>query len=301
MDAQQLLNQSQQVVAKLPQKQLSLIAVQILLLVLVYQIATLTWQVIPVPEHKAAPLPKVSSQSKTDQGLDINTLTRLNLFGRYDDKPKPAQPVTTDAPQTRLRLTLTGVVLSSETKVAGAIIENSNRQETYGIGEQITGTRAVLRDVLVDRVIIEQSGRMETLMLEGETYSKVNANLTNVSSSKNRDKGMRRVPAPEKANNELSSLRDKFSRGEVSLTDYIAISPMREGGNLTGFRLRPGRDPKLFKSVGLQPGDIATQLNGLDLTDLRQSAQAFRVLKTESSLNMTILRGEEVLEISISL
>ena len=75
-----------------------------------------------------------------------------------------------DAPQTRLNLTLTGVVASSNRENAAAIIEHQSSQETYGIGDLITGTRATLEQVHNDRVLIKQSGRLETLMLDGFEY-----------------------------------------------------------------------------------------------------------------------------------
>lgn len=67
-----------------------------------------------------------------------------------------------DAPKTRLNLVLVGAVASSNPKLSLAVIANRGTQATYGINEEIEGTRAKLKAVLVDRVIIDNSGRDET-------------------------------------------------------------------------------------------------------------------------------------------
>ena len=53
------------------------------------------------------------------------------------------------------------------------MIANRGTQATYGINEEIEGTRAKLKAVLIDRVIIDNSGRDETLMLEGIEYKRL--------------------------------------------------------------------------------------------------------------------------------
>ena len=82
------------------------------------------------------------------------------------------QPVKQDAPQTRLNLTLVGLVASSNPQTALAVITHRGKQNTYGLNEAIEGTRATLQAVYPDRVIIRNSGRDETLMLDGVDFNK---------------------------------------------------------------------------------------------------------------------------------
>ena len=93
--------------------------------------------------------------------IDFNALQNAHLFGQYTEN-KPViidQPVVKDAPKTRLNLTLVGAVASNQVQTSLAVIANKGKQSTYGIGEEIEGTRATLKAVLVDRVIIENQGR----------------------------------------------------------------------------------------------------------------------------------------------
>ena len=90
---------------------------------------------------------------------------------------KPAEPVCPKLPthqKTRLNLTLTGVVASSEQEAGTAIIENRGSQAVYGLGEKIEGTNATLQKVYNDRVIIKNGVRNETLMLDGIDYDEAN-------------------------------------------------------------------------------------------------------------------------------
>ncbi len=124
----------------------------------------------PVPTWS----PTLSGLKAERQPLDISVLQKGELFGVFTE-PKEApvveQPVVVDAPKTRLSLVLSGVVASNDAQKSLAVIANRGVQATYGINEVIEGTQAKLKAVMPDRVIISNSGRDETLMLEGLDYT----------------------------------------------------------------------------------------------------------------------------------
>ena len=159
------------------QKQLHTIVVVLLSLYLIAFAAKLVWRIIPEPQLSATPTVSrapVISSSSGQNGVNIAKIQQLNLFGNA--AAKPAEPVAevTDAPETRLNLTLTGVVASSEQEAGTAIIENRGSQAVYGLGEKIEGTNATLQKVYNDRVIIKNGVRNETLMLDGIDYDEAN-------------------------------------------------------------------------------------------------------------------------------
>ncbi|GFD70062.1 type II secretion system protein GspC [Alteromonas sp. KUL106] len=205
---------------------------------------------------------------------------------------KPAEPVAevTDAPETRLNLTLTGVVASSEQEAGTAIIENRGSQAVYGLGEKIEGTNATLQKVYNDRVIIKNGVRNETLMLDGIDYEE--ANRRREMQARNRPE-----PVEDEYEEDAVELSDEALEATVALrerpasfTDFISISPKTEEGQLIGYQVSPGKEPELFKSAGLQAGDVITQINGLDLTDLQQSQEALSELRNAQNIELTIIR-----------
>ena len=273
------------------QKQLHTIVVVLLSLYLIAFAAKLVWRIIPEPQLSATPTVSrapVISSSSGQNGVNIAKIQQLNLFGNA--AAKPAEPVAevTDAPETRLNLTLTGVVASSEQEAGTAIIENRGSQTVYGLGEKIEGTNATLQKVYNDRVIIKNGVRNETLMLDGIDYDEAN---------RRREMQARNRPEPEELEEDTVELSDEALEATAALrerpanfTDFISISPKTEEGQLIGYQVSPGKEPELFKSAGLQAGDVITQINGLDLTDLQQSQEALSELRNAQNIELTIIR-----------
>jgi general secretion pathway protein C len=270
-------------------------------------LAELTWRFIPQTQNASTAV-SVSSKSggKVSAGnsqLNLAKIKQLNLFGDLSAEPVEEE-VVTDAPVTRLNLTLTGVVTSSLQDQGAAIIENSGKQETYGLGEKITNTNATLKEVYRDRVIIKNGLASETLMLDGLDYSKPKAQTSN-------DYQVEDIPddrpqiSSEPQRRTLSEDALKASRElqqqPANFTDFIAITPHRPSGELEGYRVSPGKKPTLFKAAGLKAGDIVTEINGLDLTDTQQSLEAMGALRDIQSLQMTISRAGDLLTIYLDL
>ncbi len=273
------------------QKQLHMLVVVLLSLYLLAFAASMVWQIIPEPSLSATP--SVSSgaapvATNSQSGVNLRRLQQLNLFGDASAVDQPdTTPVVTDAPETRLNLTLTGVVASTLEKAGAAIIENRGTQATYGLGDKIDGTNATLQQVFHDRVIIKNGAQHETLMLDGLDYAEAN---------RRRQQRTARQPEPEPeeetrtlsedAVEATASLRDQ----PASFTDFISISPQMEDGQLVGYQVKPGKNPALFESAGLQAGDVIAQINGLDLTDLQQSQEALSELRNSQTIELTIIR-----------
>ncbi|GHG03886.1 type II secretion system protein GspC [Thalassotalea marina] len=296
----------QTLVSGLPQAKIAKVISAILLCYIAYLAAKLTWLVIPTSVD--APLTQINpvvTSSTEPRTTDISPIQRLNLFGVYNEQKVIAPVQVQDAPETKLRLTLTGTVASSDPDTAAAIIENNGKQETYGIGEKITGTRATLESVAADRVLIKVSGSLETLMLDGFKYSKP----TTISVlSQPQHQGNHQAEAAvidQRDNEELSEsalqLREDLVQNPGSIADYLKISPLRENDEIKGFRLMPGSKAEFFKNAGLKSGDVAVQMNGLDLTNPSDAAQALQTLKEETEISLLIDRNGVMTEILFSI
>ncbi|MEP0356119.1 type II secretion system protein GspC [Paraglaciecola sp.] len=283
------------------QHKINIVLIILLSIFLLAYAAELTWRLWPHPEQgntQSVSLSKKSTRSNSPQTLNLAALKRLNLFGDLTAKPVKEKEKVTEAPVTRLKLTLTGVVTSTEEGNGAAIIESRNQQQTYGVNDEIEGTNATLEEVHVDRVIISNNGINETLMLDGVDY--------NTQSSSTASKPSRPTAAKSSSNRRtLSSdaldARRELQQKPTSFTDYIAVAPNKKDGQLTGYRVSPGKKSSLFKEVGLKSGDVITELNGLDLTDIQQGLEAMNLLRESESLQMTVLRRDEFITIYLDL
>ena len=272
--------------AGLPVSRVSQGTCWLLVILCCQQLATLTWQLVPVRPGPVLPLqPQMGSRPAVAANpLDVRSLLQLALFGKVPVVAKtPVAPTTPqgalnrNAPRTRLNLTLTGVLASTVPSRSIAVIIQAGQEASYGIGETISGTNAKLRDILPDRVILNNQGQDETLMLDGEEFK---SNVPGAAPP--------RAPSQSSA---LSQLRDDLVKDPGKLLDYITISPAMQDGKLQGYRINPGKDVAFFHRLGLQSNDLAISINGNDLRDNAQAMQIMNQLSSMTEMNLTVERN----------
>ncbi|MGI2993185.1 type II secretion system protein GspC [Vibrio alginolyticus] len=282
------------------QAKLSLLLTCLSIAITGWILGKIVWLAIPQSSEVPQWRPSASSVAASNKGdaIDFNALQNANLFGKYTEQKAAVveQPIVKDAPKTRLNLTLVGAVASSDANTSLAVIANRGKQATYGLGEEIEGTRATLKAVLVDRVIIDNQGRDETLMMQGIEYKKLSE-----SPQVARAQAQRAEAATSDVGEKLEQIREEIAKDPQSVFKYITISPVKKDGDIVGYRVSPGRDAALFNDVGLQPGDIAVQLNGIDLSDPSSSVQLMQVMSDPQELNLTVERDGQQYDIYIQL
>ena len=286
----------------------------ILIAYIAFIFANITWSVAPITQHSQK-MNKVNSSAnltgnQQTKFIDVAKIQALHLFGFYDETEETTPEVEmSNVPETTLNLILSGLVASDNKNIAAAIIENKGKQETYGIGETINGTRANLEQVLMDRVLIKQSGRLETLMLDGFDYNQpakeVAKRPETSEPSKVNDNLRRSDVVDHRRNKQLTdtakNLRSELSNDPTKISDYLRISPKRKSGQIVGYSLRPGKNPEFFKLAGLKNGDIAVQMNGFDLVEPAQAMQAMAEMKKARDISLLVDRQGSLTEILVSL
>ena len=292
--------------ASVPQKPVSSAIFSLGVVLMLFLLAQITWKL--VPEDSAVSRWTPTPASSTSSGaVNISDLQALGLFGRADSasaKPKvaPKEEVITDAPKTSLAIQLTGVVASTSEQKGLAVIASGGSQDTYGRNEKIKGTSASLKEVYADRIIITNSGRYETLMLDGLEYNtKSNANQQ-LQKAKSLPQG-KRVDQRQNLEvaRELSESREEILADPSKITDYLAISPVKKDGELAGYRLNAGKDRNLFAEAGFKANDLAKSINGYDLTDMGQALEVMGLLPEMTDVALMVEREGQLIEIMFSL
>ncbi|MBD1582337.1 type II secretion system protein GspC [Pseudoalteromonas sp. S16_S37] len=291
------LQQLQKALLALPHAKLSRLVVYLSVVYIAYLLSQLFWLLWPQPV--TAPLPSMSAvYASSSSAVNSQAIIQQNLFGNAQSKPvEQPQAIVSDAPQTALNVRLTGIVAVSQNDRAGlAIIESQGRQATYEVQEAIEGTRAKLAQVLPDRVILDVSGRFETLMLDGLEYSK-NVAMPVAPKTPEKSSGLVRTTVPS----ELVEKKEELLKDPGKLLDYIRITPYRSSGELLGYRLSPGKDPALFNKMGLKNNDLAVAINGYQLTDMKQAMAAMNELRNSTDATITVERDGQVMSVQFSL
>ena len=251
-----------------------------------------------VPWHAVVNETNISSTSR----VGIEQIKRRNLFGDYEEnaKPKAVTPTIEDAPKTNLSLSLVGVVVVEPLELSLAIIANRNTQDTYGIDEEIEGTRATLSAVYSDRVVLDNSGRSETLMLQEVSAT---SSRSNSISTRRAEKPAVNYDEESQSNNDddLDDIKQRIADNPSRLLQYVRMSKLRRDGSTVGYQLKARRSPELFESLGFQAGDIATQINGIDLTHDDALSQLTASMNELSEVSVTVERDGQPYDIYIQL
>ena len=141
------------------------------------------------------------------------------------------------------------------------------------VGDALPGGANVkLSKVLPDRIVIENNGRYELLWLYDETARAKPAPAPVTE------------PRPMRSSAKISQnvaqrfVNDKNLSAE-SLADVVKISMKRDGADVIGFEVRPGRDRDVFDNLGLQSGDVITAVNGTKLSDAATAVDIARTVR----------------------
>lgn len=263
-------------------------------------LADFTWSLLSPdePESTQPTVPKFNSTSSSANSFDISRIEALHLFGQ-SEKQGPRN--SRNAPKTTLNVRLIGVSASSNPERSAAIIQQGSQQRTYIIDESIGSSRVTVEEIYADRVILDNNGRLETLVMEdvGEdrpalslTVEETVADERSPEGSAENDKSR-----TEFVETELRNIADDPS----SIMEYVSISPAMEGGSLVGYRLKAAKNPELFQQAGFQNGDLAVAINGYDLTDMEQAMLASEELANQKQVSIEIERDGERMELSFEL
>ena len=265
----------------------------LLIVALASKLAEITWTIIPGTPLDA-PAPNVGvPTTRVDVGaadLAFARITGSHLFGEASQAVAAVIETVVDAPDTDLNLELRGIVSSQDNENGWAIIADGRGEEkTYFVNDVIDGSPGtVLHSVYRDRVILNRAGSLETLRLPKE----LSASATTVTVRP-------AAPAPTAAS---ASLREVLTNNASRIVDVIRVAPHIEQGQMVGFRINPGQERGQFDALGLQPGDVVTEINGTPMTDPSRGLQVFESLGEATIASVTVLRNgqPEVLAIDTS-
>jgi general secretion pathway protein C len=265
------------------------IVLLLLAALLAYQLALFSWSLLSVEKPAVQwSIPEITGLNSANN-IDRDKLNGLYLFGKsaapVARPKKKLLPETMSA--TKLNLTLAGVVAASDPLYSSAIIGNNGKQDSYFINSKIEGTSASIYEIYENHVVLDENGIYQILMLDGlETDNEISLIET---------------PTQATATQEIDLDRSEILKDPSKLTNYINISPVREGSEIKGYRLTPGRDPGLFEQAGLESGDLVIELNGVDLTNMAESMSLMQEFPTMTEISLTVDRDGQLYELYFSI
>lgn len=220
--------------------------------------------------------------------LDIK---REQVVAKPKPKPKPKPTLYKIT-----NLILKGVY-AEEGKGFIFVAEKAKPEENklISVGEDFQGYRLV--EVLPREAIFENAGKRYSLSMD-DTKSPVEKMVETQEIDK-------KIEEANKAEDVIRALPrkeiDYYTSDLKKIWSNIKIKEMRSGDKIDGFKIVAIRRNSIFYQLGLQPNDIIIKVNNKPLKNYADALNAYRSVKKNTALKMTILRNgkEKELEYEI--
>jgi general secretion pathway protein C len=210
-----------------------------------------------------------AARVQTRNIVDLPSILRANLFGQA------AALGGADAPLTSMALVLSGTIADIDEKRGFAILgPSAAAMKVYSVGDTLPGG-ARLHAVLVDRVLLDRGGTIESLLLPRRAGTGPAIAATGAPSALG---AAERVQQLVRAN---PSIVGEILRPQVVIAD----------GKQRGFRVYPGPNSDAFSRLGLRPGDLVIAINGSTLDDPQRSTEVFNSLGSAAEARITVVRN----------
>jgi general secretion pathway protein C len=255
-----------------------------------WYLTQIIWALFPTPISFSGLAAKTPSSKSMKNKSNYSPILESHLFGvSAIDEVSNEMKATTNAPETKLNIKLHGSIMSSDQRKSHAIIgEKGKGSEVYFIGDSIS-SGAKLHEVQANLVVLNRGGVLETLRLPDVA-------IGNITSTSKRT-------APRGRNYGARSIRNSLSDDGESITkkftDIVRPQPYMPNGKLKGYRIYPGRDRKKFAALGLRPGDLITDINGVPLNNMTDGIGLFQSLGSENQVTVTLERNGQSKVLSV--
>ena len=140
-----------------------------------------------------------------------------------------------------------------------------------------------LLEVYPEHVIIDRNGSRESLSLPRSLLAG----------------GAPAVPLPAAEPPIADNVQRLIAQEPALIGQVLRPQPVFANGQLRGFRLYPGTDRGKFARLGLQPGDMVTQVNNVPISDPQHGMDILRTLGSASAATVTVERAGATQQITI--
>jgi general secretion pathway protein C len=247
------------------------------------------------PGHDQAQIANVALPAITGAapgGIDAGAIANAHLFGVAG---ATGGADAAGAAQSASNLVLAGTIAYRDPGLGFAILgESAEAAKFYRIGAAVPGG-ALLRAVYADRVELETNGSVQTLALPRQALAGIGMSAAPLPTA------AAPVSMPSFPNRPagLPTVNRAMADDPAFVAEIIRPTPVLMDGQLQGFRVYPGRDRAAFGSLGLQPGDMITQVNGSPLTDPARGLSAITGLQPGDRVNVTVSRNGVTRDVTI--
>jgi len=254
--------------------------------------------------NKKATIVPASQISTVNNSVDVGGLVSMHLFGEQEKTSVVAAEDVEDAPETRLNLKLRGIYSANNKNHSNSIIEDGKgKQAVYFIDDKLeVSGRVYLRNVYIDRVILETNGKKEVLSLKDSLPAGMKIKKSSqLTLKKEKGKKVQDKRKNKQISKSLNEYRKKLLDNPMSLAELVKMSPASKNGETIGYRISPGKDKRLFTQLGLRRNDVITGVNGMSLASPSDAMQLFGEIQNMQDIQVDIMRGNQNVSLLLDL
>jgi type II secretion system protein C len=247
----------------------------------------------------------------TENYRDIRkVIVDRNLFNSSGELPDESSPDSGDKPATNtfdingpcnkptVNVDLVGTIYMGETGSIATLQEQGySESDVYKQGDLIVGNeKATIVKIERNRVILNNGGTKECLELATEKKGKANDGFPEVAASapvNTGGGGMDSGGAPASTgdcNLDEKYVQDELGPGFGTIIQKARLVPNTTDNAMNGFKIFAIESGSLLAKVGLQNGDIITQVNDNSLKQPEQGFTLYQAFQDDREIRINILR-----------
>jgi general secretion pathway protein C len=284
------------------------IVVVILLLIVAWLLARLTWEVIEAWKTPEAVETFTLDGGTGQQKSGLYDWQTLPLFGEtrieQDGNSEPARPRPPTGVLARMRLDLLGIVDSDIPGNSYIVIKEKGDTMVLQEGDEIRDGITVKR--IEPKSFIATDGTGDKVF-EIEMLSEGSDIITSEEDSNDTSEATSELPpvdfrvTNQETLEKIEEYKTTLANNPLDLVGQIRVQPVPRDGSTYGFRVYPGRDRTLLTGVGLRPGDILISVDDTPLSDPGQLETIINSLSQSSTFQLKIERGGKIRDINVVL
>jgi general secretion pathway protein C len=230
-----------------------------------------------------------------------SVILERNLFGaQLAGEAQALVPSDEPVAATKLPLKLLGTAAANDERRSRAAIQDEKTQKhlVVAVGDALEGhARVSVRAIERTRVILDNAGRPEELLLREDDPSLLAGRKAAAR------RGARRAAAPDPdaaLDQRLKTLNGPDGQGISQILSSARIVPQYFEGQMQGMRVDSIKADSVFQKVGLQNGDVITEVNGIVIDRVEATSAIFDEFATAEQIDIAALRGGSAVKLSAS-
>ncbi len=242
--------------------------------------------------------PDSNLQNSIASQVEQNRITPelKQLFGTTADSGAKREAIEEPVQQTRLNLTLKGIIANQGASNSLALIAvNGGKEQHYKIGDTIEGAEIIR--IESRRVILRRNGVNEALDLEVRKLSGSNP-VTTMPGRVSFGNGIRTLSDNERVIPRTTLLQQLNNL--PTLMQQAQALPYSENGQQMGFRISNLVQGSVFDQLGIRNDDVIQSINGFPVRTVEEAMSAYRTLTSASDFRLALRRSGQDVNLNIS-